>query len=205
MTQLTEERREVRSQRSEASDQISETAPRQVAANPYSVVGHRSSTLEPAALSVALLTGGGDKPYALGMAAALTSVGIHVDFIGSDDLNVPEVVTNPRVNFLNLRGDQRADASPFAKARRVLKYYIKLIRYAATAQPRLFHLLWNNKFELFDRTLLMAYYRLAGKRVVFTGHNVNAAARNRTDSWLNRFSLRIQYRSAITSSCTPTR
>ena len=35
---------------------------------------------------IALLTGGGDKPYALGMAAALTSVGISVDFIGSDDL-----------------------------------------------------------------------------------------------------------------------
>ena len=45
------------------------------------------------------------------MAAALTSAGISVDFIGSDDLNVPEVVTNPRVNFLNLRGDQRSEAS----------------------------------------------------------------------------------------------
>jgi glycosyltransferase involved in cell wall biosynthesis len=170
-----------------------ETAPRQVAANPYSVVGHRSSTLEPAALSVALLTGGGDKPYALGMAAALTSVGIHVDFIGSDDLNVPEVVTNPRVNFLNLRGDQRTDASPFAKARRVLKYYIKLIRYAATAQPRLFHLLWNNKFELFDRTVLMLYYKLLGKKIAFTAHNVNAGKRDSNDSFLNRRSLRIQY------------
>src|SRR5215831_19166796 len=33
------------------------------------------------ALRVTLLTGGGDKPYALGMAAALTSEGISVDFI----------------------------------------------------------------------------------------------------------------------------
>ena len=72
---------------------------------------------------VALLTGGGDKPYALGMAAALTSVGIHVDFIGSDDLNVPELLGNPRVNFLNLRGDQRSEASPMAKMLRVLRYY----------------------------------------------------------------------------------
>ena len=59
---------------------------------------------------MSLLTGGGDKPYALGMAAALTSVGIRVDFIGSDDLSVPELLNNPRVNFLNLRGDQRPDA-----------------------------------------------------------------------------------------------
>src|SRR5438270_5917601 len=126
------------------------------------------------AIRTALLTGGGDKPYALGMAAALTSVGIHVDFIGSDDLNVPELLNDPLANFLNLRGDQRADASPFAKARRVLKYYIKLISYAATAQPKLFHLLWNNKFQFFDRTFLILYYRMLGKKITLTVHNVNA-------------------------------
>ena len=49
------------------------------------------------------------------MAAALTSAGIQVDFIGSDDLNVPELLNNPRVNFLNLRGDQRPDASSAAE------------------------------------------------------------------------------------------
>jgi len=146
------------------------------------------------AIRIALLTGGSDKPYALGMAAALTSEGILVDFIGSDDLNVPEVVTNHRVNFLNLRGDQRTDASSFAKALRVLKYYIKLIGYAAIAQPKLFHLLWNNKFQFFDRTLLMLYYKLLGKKIVFTAHNVNAGKRDLNDSWLNRLSLNIQYR-----------
>ena len=37
---------------------------------------------------VALLTGGGDKPYALGMAMALSSAGTSLDLIGSDDLEV---------------------------------------------------------------------------------------------------------------------
>jgi glycosyltransferase involved in cell wall biosynthesis len=152
-----------------------------------------SSVVRPAILEVALLTGGGDKPYALGMAAAMTSVGIRVDFIGSDDLNVPEVVTNPRVNFLNLRGDQRSEASPMAKVRRVLRYYLRLIGYAATAKPKLFHILWNNKFQLFDRTLLMLYYKLLGKKIVLTAHNVNAGKRDSNDSWLNRLSLKIQY------------
>jgi D-inositol-3-phosphate glycosyltransferase len=193
MTQLTEERPEVRSQTSESSDQVPESAPRQVAASQYSVVGHRSSTLEPAALSVALLTGGGDKPYALGMAAALTSLGIHVDFIGSDELSVPELLGNPRVKFFNLRGDQRPEVNPIAKARRVLSYYLRLIRYAFTAKPRLFHILWNNKFQLLDRTLLMLYYKLLGKKIVFTAHNVNAGKRDRNDSWLNRISLKAQY------------
>ena len=147
----------------------------------------------PAIAHLALLTGGGDKPYALGMAAALTSVGVHVDFIGSDDLSVPELLGNPRVKFFNLRGDQRPEASRMAKALRVLSYYVRLIRYAATARPKLFHILWNNKFQFFDRTLLMLYYRMLGKKITFTVHNVNAGKRDLNDSFLNRFSLRIQY------------
>jgi glycosyltransferase involved in cell wall biosynthesis len=145
-------------------------------------------------MRVALLTGGGDKPYALGLAAALSSTGISIDFIGSDDLSVPELLTNSRIRFLNLRGDQRTEATRLTKALRVLRYYARLIVYAATAEPQLFHILWNNKFQLFDRTLLMLYYKLMAKRVVFTAHNVNAGKRDSNDSWLNRLSLKIQYR-----------
>jgi D-inositol-3-phosphate glycosyltransferase len=71
-----------------------------------------------------------------------------------------------------------------------------LILYAATAKPRIFHILWNNKFEMFDRTLLMLYYRLLGKAVVLTAHNVNKLKRDSADTALNRLTLRIQYRLA---------
>ena len=128
------------------------------------------------------------------MAAALTSAGVEVDFIGSDDLSVPELLNNPRVNFYNLRGDQRSEVSFAAKITRVGIYYWRLIRYAANAKPTIFHLLWNNKFRFFDRTLLMLYYRLLGKKVVFTAHNVNAGKRDSNDSWLNRLSLKVQYK-----------
>jgi D-inositol-3-phosphate glycosyltransferase len=153
------------------------------------------STFDPrcSTLRVALLTGGGDKHYAVGLATALISQDISLDFIGSDDLSVPDLLINSRINFLNLRGDQRPDASLPAKVLRVLRYYAKLICYTATAQPKLFHILWNNKIELFDRTLLMLYYKLLGKRIIFTAHNVNAGKRDSNDSWLNRLSLRIQY------------
>ena len=150
---------------------------------------------QPSATSrIALLTGGGDKPYALGLVAALTSTAISVDFIGSDELNVPEVIENPRVHFLNLRGDQRPEAGRASKLLRVSRYYIRLIRYAASARPPIFHILWNNKIEVFDRTLLMLYYKLLGKRLVFTAHNVNARKRDGNDSWLNRLTLRAQYK-----------
>jgi hypothetical protein len=142
---------------------------------------------------IALLTGGGDKPYALGIAAALTSVGISVDFIGSDDLQVPELLANPRIHFLNLRRDQRSEAGLVTKVLRILNYYVRLVRYVAKAEPKVFHILWNNKFEFFDRTLLMIYYRLMRKRLVFTAHNVNASKRDSNDSWRNRLSLRAQY------------
>jgi glycosyltransferase involved in cell wall biosynthesis len=144
-------------------------------------------------LSVAILTGGGDKPYALGLAEALSSEGILLDFIGSDDLRVPELLNNRRVNFLNLRGDQRPEASRMSKALRIINYYAAIIRYAATARPKLFHILWNNKFQFFDRTLLMLYYKMLGKKITFTAHNVNAGKRDSNDSWPNRFSLRVQY------------
>jgi glycosyltransferase involved in cell wall biosynthesis len=106
---------------------------------------------------------------------------------------VPELLNNPRLNFLNLRGDQHPEASRMAKALRVLSYYLRLIRYAATTRPKLFHILWNNKFQFFDRTLLMLYYKLLGKKITFTAHNVNAGKRDSNDTLLNRLSLRIQY------------
>lgn len=154
----------------------------------------RSSALRAPSLKIALLTGGGDKPYALGLAWALTAQDISIDFIGSDYLDVPELRNSPQVRFLNLRGDQSPDADRVNKALRVAKYYVRLVRYAATRNAKIFHVLWNNKFEIFDRTLLMLYYKLMGKRLVLTVHNVNIQRRDARDSFLNRLSLRVQYR-----------
>ncbi len=150
--------------------------------NASSAVRPQSSVIGPQTLRVALLTGGGDKPYALGLSSALTKEGVSLDFIGSDDLAVSELLDNPRVNFLNLRGDQARKQGDSPK--RCGSWFITggSICYAATAKPKIFHILWNNKFEVFDRTVLMLYYRLLGKRVVLTAHNVNAGQRDANDS-----------------------
>jgi glycosyltransferase involved in cell wall biosynthesis len=147
-------------------------------------------------IDVALLTGGADRPYAFGLATALISRGVRLDLVAGDELDGPEFHGTPSVRFLNLRGDQRSDVDLATKISRVLVYYGRLIRYALSARPRVFHILWNNKFEVFDRTLLMLYYRLLRKRVTLTVHNVNAGIRDLTDTSLNRFTLRIQYRLA---------
>lgn len=144
-------------------------------------------------LSVALLTGADDRNYAHDLALSLARRGITVDFIGSDDVRAPE---HGAIRFLNLRGSQSMAAPPAAKVFRVLRYYARLLAYAWTAHPRVFHILWNNKFPTFDRTLLMLWYRMAGRRVVLTAHNVNAARRDGRDTPWNRLTLRIQYRLA---------
>ena len=142
---------------------------------------------------VAILTGGGDRPYALGLAATLISLGIAFDFIASDELDHPELHGSPLVNFINLRKEMRPDVSAVRKVLRVLLYYWRLLFYAASAKPKLFHILWNNKFAVLDRTLLMLYYRALGKRIVLTAHNVNSAQRDGNDSFVNGLTLKIQY------------
>jgi glycosyltransferase involved in cell wall biosynthesis len=157
---------------------------------------HAVEQSPPADIEVALLTGGGDRHYAFGLSLGLVSKGVVVDVIGGDDVDSPEMHTTPKLQFYHLRRNRAGAAGYRAKVWSVLSYYGRLFGYAATAKPKVFHILWNNKFVHFDRTLLMLYYKLLGKRIVLTAHNVNAEARDATDSWFNRFTLRIQYRLA---------
>jgi D-inositol-3-phosphate glycosyltransferase len=143
--------------------------------------------------AVALLTGGQDKSYAFGLCGALVDQGVFVDFIGSNEVDSPHLHGEPRINYLNLRGDQSRHANRVEKAWRLFRYYARLVGYAITARPKVFHVLWNERFVLFDRTLLMFWFRANGRRVVYTAHNVNAGARDDHDTFLNRFSLKVQY------------
>ena len=79
-------------------------------------------------VSVSLLTGGLDRPYVYGLTKVLSSIGIPVDVIGSDELDDPEIHNRPGVNFLNLRGDLRPNADLVAKILRISAYYSRLIR-----------------------------------------------------------------------------
>lgn len=143
---------------------------------------------------IGLLTGGDDRSYAHGLAISLAAAGVEIEFIGSDALDGAELRSNDRIRFLNLRGDQSEDAPFFSKVFRLSRYYLRLLVYAFRSRAPVLHILWNNKFEIFDRTILMLFYRLCGKRVVLTAHNVNAAKRDGHDNWLNRRTLAIQYR-----------
>jgi glycosyltransferase involved in cell wall biosynthesis len=143
--------------------------------------------------SIGLLTGGDDKTYAVALATSLAARGIFVDYIGSDRVDAPELHTTPLIQFKNLRGDQNERVGHREKVVRILRYYFRLLRYAALPGPPIFHILWNNKFEFIDRTALMIYYKSMGKKVLLTVHNVNGAKRDGRDTWLNRKTLGFQY------------
>lgn len=147
-------------------------------------------------VSVAVLTGGADRPYAFGLCASLMTKVRELDMVVCDELDGPPFCDRAGVKLLNLRGSVDPAVSSMEKMLRVLKYYVRLLTYALTARPRVFHILWNNKFEYFDRTILMLYYRFLGKRIVLTIHNVNKLKRDKNDSWMNRSTLRMQYRLA---------
>ena len=157
------------------------------------VIIHAGSMAQQAEFDVALLTGGFDRPYAYGLAMALVQKGVRLDLIGSDEVDSPEMHTTAGLQFLNL-WPSRSTNRARAKLSRVLKYYARLIRYTAVAEPKIFHILWNSKVQLFDRTLLMLYYKAMGKKIALTAHNVNQGRRDGNDSLLNRLTLRMQYR-----------
>jgi glycosyltransferase involved in cell wall biosynthesis len=161
--------------------------------SPNNVVGAQKQAIADSLLGIGLLTGCQDRPYAFGMAMALVSKTVNVDIVGGDDMDSPELHDTANLRFLNFRGSQNNNENVTNKLRKLLVYYLKLMRYAASSKPKILHILWNNKFEYFDRTILMAYYRMMRKRIALTAHNVNQARRDGNDSFLNRLTLRIQY------------
>jgi D-inositol-3-phosphate glycosyltransferase len=141
-----------------------------------------------------LVGGGGDMYYELGLCSGLISNGIHVEYIGSDSVKEMKIFENENVAFYNLRGSQKPDAPIVEKFFRILKYYLRLIHHAAKTDSRIFHIQWLNKFVYFDRILLNLYYKMLGKKLIFTAHNVNAGIRDGTDSFMNRLSLNFMYK-----------
>jgi glycosyltransferase involved in cell wall biosynthesis len=162
-----------------------------------------SSHVAQPALRAALLTGGIDRPYAYGLAMSLAARNVDLDVIGNEIVDSPEMHTTPNLRFVNLWPGGSGKANALAKCVRIARHYVSLLRYAAFAQPRVFHILWNSKVQLFDRTVLMLYYKALGKKVTLTAHNVNQAKRDAKDSGLtkavakdsslNRLTLRLQY------------
>src|SRR5262249_25976506 len=101
-------------------------------------------------MKVAILTAGQDQHYALCLLGTLQGKPVHIEFIGNDAMATSGVVRTGRVDFYNLVGNQDVDTCVRQKALRVLRYYSRLIIYAAHTDARLFHILWFRKFPYIE-------------------------------------------------------
>jgi len=145
-------------------------------------------------VKVALLTGGIDKHYASGLWKALAARGVPVDVVCNREMKPEDAEAQQSVSFLTLYANLQVRRGKIAKVIVFIQVYLRLMFYAATTSAEIFHILWNYRIPVFDRTLLLLYLKILGKRVVFTAHNINAAERDGADSLLNRFTLGFQYR-----------
>lgn len=145
-------------------------------------------------MKVALLTGGSDRPYALGLLEALLEGGFTVDVVGSDEFVGAPLLSAEGVRFFNLRGDTGDKATRFRKVVRIARYYLALTRFAVKSDAQVFHILWANRFWFIDRVALNVIYKALGRRLAFTAHNVNERKRDGKDGWYNRITLRSLYR-----------
>jgi D-inositol-3-phosphate glycosyltransferase len=146
-------------------------------------------------MKVALLTGGKDAPYARGLVRELAKRDVRVVLVGHSELAATADEGNGWVDFRNMVGSLDADDGLLGKAWRVASYYARLVAFAARAEESLFHILWFRKFPLAERLILIAYFKLLGKKLIFTAHNVDDQARNgRRGTFVNRLSLAFLYR-----------
>lgn len=144
-------------------------------------------------MNITLITGGAPH-YEAGLIAGLAENGVQLNVIGGDDLASAPALKSPLVRFLNFYHGSEPQPGRWRKLRRVMGVYRKLLAHAAKCRDPLIHVQWPYKLPWFDRTLLNLCYRAFGKKMVFTAHNIDGAARDGKSSRLNRFSLWFHYR-----------
>ena len=145
-------------------------------------------------LRVSILTGGRDPYYALGLLSGLRSFPLRIDFLADDAMRSAPEARAANVRYWSLRRDHAAGTTAWRRVLGVLGHYVALCRYAVASDSPVFHILWFTRFEWFDNTFMIAFYKLLRKRLVLTVHNVNRKQRDGKDGFLNRLSLRFLYR-----------
>jgi glycosyltransferase involved in cell wall biosynthesis len=144
-------------------------------------------------MRISILNAGQQTDYLYGLVSGLVEIPmLEIEVIDSDS-SVGVFEAFHHVSLFNLRGDNISPQSIFTKMWRIGRYYIRLLYYTASTRSDIFHIQWENSIALFDRTLLNLYYKLLGKKLVFTAHNVYREARDSTATPLRWFSLKVMY------------
>ncbi|HIJ85909.1 MAG TPA: glycosyltransferase family 4 protein [Magnetococcales bacterium] len=146
-------------------------------------------------MKIILFSSGGVDHYQMGLLEGLLKAGLTVEVVGNDRLDDYRdlFARYPRAIAVNLRGGFRPDVSIPQKIMRLLRSYGRVLRYPFQTDATVVHLQWLIRFPKFDRIFLPLVFRLAGKKVVVTAHEIDPEARHNRSGPINRLSLRIYY------------
>jgi glycosyltransferase involved in cell wall biosynthesis len=143
--------------------------------------------------AVSIFTGGGDSHYAIPLVCSLAPHATRIDVIGSDEYLTDVLLAHRNVLLHNVYTTNRPGTPILRKVWRLLATYVRLARYAARTNTRVFHILWLNRVVI-DRVLVVTYFKLLRKKLLFTAHNVDIGERDGRRSRVGRWTLRFMYR-----------
>ena len=144
-------------------------------------------------MRISILNAGEQTDYLYGIVSGLSEIpDLEIEVVDSDNA-IGVIDTLPHVKLFNLRGDNLSPQSFLTKAWRIGCYYVRLLLYTVRTPSNIFHIQWENSLALIDRTFLLLYYKLFGKKLVFTAHNIYREARDGRATPLRRLSLSVMY------------
>lgn len=143
--------------------------------------------------ALTVFTGGGDWHYAIPLVCALSGPAMRIDVIGSREFETEQLLGASNVVLHNLHTANRPGDPLFAKIRRLIATYIGIFKYAARTDAKVFHILWLNRVIL-DRLVLVTYFKLLRRTLIFTAHNIDIEERDGRPSLTGRWTLRFMYR-----------
>ena len=144
-------------------------------------------------MKISILNAGQQTDYLYGIVSGLSEIpSSEIEVIDSDS-SVGVIDKFSHTTLFNFRGDNLSTQSLFAKAWQISKYYLRILWYTAHTKSEIFHIQWENSLSLFDRTVLILYYKIYGKKLVHTAHNIYKDARDGRTTFLRWISLKIMY------------
>ncbi|PYR30285.1 MAG: hypothetical protein DMF90_28035, partial [Acidobacteria bacterium] len=145
-------------------------------------------------MKVTILTGGRDSHYALPLVASLSAQPTQIDVICSEEFPVERIATVPNVRHLLFYRLNAKGVPSYQKVLRLIATYLRLLAYAVRTDSRIFHILWQTRFEYVDTLILNPMFKILGRSLVLTVHNVDAGERDGRSSSCQRWLLRRLYR-----------
>jgi glycosyltransferase involved in cell wall biosynthesis len=129
----------------------------------------------------ACLVAGDNAHYIHSLVQALARTGLKIDLIGDDRYERLEF--SPNVAFLNFRESRNPRASVRAKLARLLRYYARCLAYMWKSDAGIVHI-QGFRFNFLEGVIFVSLYRMLGKTVIYTAHNLQPKGRNNTSTYL---------------------